>query len=379
MSKSEQKNASDDKTEDATPLSKGSVLKIREAAEEFLMIKGPVSLVAPQKISAKPKPTPDPEPSDVATSEDVEAAETPPTVQAVAEETKAALAAAPAEAPTEADPEDDALSMDLIRGMVNDDAAEDLPPKQILANPRAMDDIPDSQVVLKEQDQWNDLRVPLVDEGGSEPDDASSDDFEPTFGTYVEDPELDPEDAYGSPGPAPTPIERIRAREAMGEMRAHRPGVPIARNNPIDAEPEPDQASLGEFAERSASDVSIPKLAFDPTPRPVHSEAREWDTPDDHKMSRSGKILWRMFVYGSLLAAPAFLVFSSPFPPVTAAKHYGSAAGCGFATFFELAGAQPAQPGYHLHLDPNRNGIACEAAAKRSAKAKVTFIRPDLH
>jgi hypothetical protein len=263
--------------------------------------------------------------------------------------------------PSETEAPDATVATGLIREMVEDDDAGVADPEPDPVQPVPADEIPDSAVVLAEQDRWSELRTPLVDEGAIDPGDLDYDEF------YEEDMEdLRP----------PTPIERVRARE----MNSPFPAVPVldpAGTKADYVEPTFDgpNSTLGKTSRITPPPVP-PKPSLSATPKLAEVNDREWDMPADHEMSGKSKLLWRMAVYGSLLAGPIYLVLASHFPPLIAAKHYASASGCIVADYLEMSGAQPGQPGYFPHLDHNKNGIACEAMARASQKRKVTFIRP---
>ncbi|MEM6824002.1 MAG: excalibur calcium-binding domain-containing protein [Pseudomonadota bacterium] len=94
---------------------------------------------------------------------------------------------------------------------------------------------------------------------------------------------------------------------------------------------------------------------------------RDWDSPKDHVMSRRGKSIWTVAVYGSVLTAFVMLFFLSPFAPKATVQHYAAAFGCGVAKTVGVDGAREGAPGYHASLDDNSNGIACEPEITRSA------------
>ncbi len=408
MSKSENTKNQESLSEEASAASLDRVVEFRETAEEFLMIKGPVSLVAPKPVKASKKaakpqvenepgdeipaeaepPASEAQTPDVATTEETpavaespsdalpdpvkpETAEPATSLEAASAAFKAmaengAEAPPPPAAPTveavtppETDEAGAPVPTGLIREIVEEGDAEEVVPDPV--TPVPVDEIPDSPVVLAEQDRWSELRTPLVDEGAIGSDNEDFDE------AYEED----------APAPsAPTPIERVRARE----MNSAFPATPVldpagTRADYVEPTFDGPESTLGKTSRVAPAPVP-PKPSLRATPKLAEINDREWDNPSDHEMSGKGKLLWRMAVYGSLLAGPIYLVLVSHFPPLMAAKHYASASGCIVADYFELAGAQPGQPGYFAHLDHNKNGIACEATARASQKRKVTFIRP---
>ena len=102
----------------------------------------------------------------------------------------------------------------------------------------------------------------------------------------------------------------------------------------------------------------------------------EWDLPEDHEMSLGGKIAWRIAVYGAIVAIPAILLLTSPFTPQDTVRHYVAAAGCQYAGMVGLDNARQGEPGYHLGLDSDEDGIACEpSAGRRLTRGSTHFIR----
>lgn len=101
--------------------------------------------------------------------------------------------------------------------------------------------------------------------------------------------------------------------------------------------------------------------------------------PADHEMSAFGRFFWRLAIFGPLVAVPAWLVMTSPFPPVDAARHYLSFAGCPVANILGTAPAVEGEPGYHARLDPDGLGTACRPVPQRDLKggSTVKFLRPD--
>lgn len=391
----------------AGPLAPDRVGGFREAAEEFLMIKGPVSLVAPKPVKAKKDPEPSPEieeekadtpdepraaeaKSEPAASVEADDPSAPTSIEAASAAVKAmaeglqgtedsapekesvqddipAQAPEPAAAIVRAE-SDGSVDTGLIREMVEEDHTSSDDPEPVMPIP--VDEIPDSPVVLAEQDRWSELRTPLVDEGVILDDPDQYDDYD--------DEEYFPAEEQPR---AQTPIERVRARESAAILNSAIPplhATPVVASAPAMMHAEPTFDGPDSTLSKT-SRTPPPKPSPKPmkaTPKPEVINDREWDMPSDHEMSGKGKLLWRMGVYGSLLAGPLYLILTSTFPPQEAAKHYASAAGCIVADYLGVSGAQPGQPGYFAHLDYNKNGIACEAMARASEKRKVTFIRP---
>ncbi len=87
---------------------------------------------------------------------------------------------------------------------------------------------------------------------------------------------------------------------------------------------------------------------------------REWDMPSDHVMPLGEWILWRIAIFGPVLAVPAYLMATSPFGLVDTVRHYASAAGCSVGGLIGTMPAKKGEPGYFRRLDRNRTGIACE-------------------
>ncbi len=87
---------------------------------------------------------------------------------------------------------------------------------------------------------------------------------------------------------------------------------------------------------------------------------REWDVPSDHAMPLGEWILWRVVLFGPVLAVPVYLMAASPFGPVDTVRHYASAAGCTVGGYIGTMPAKEGEPGYFRRLDRNRTGIACE-------------------
>ena len=102
----------------------------------------------------------------------------------------------------------------------------------------------------------------------------------------------------------------------------------------------------------------------------------EWDTVDDHEMTAGGKLFWNLAIYGGIAAIPVALLVLSPFTPADTAKHYVAAAGCQFGQLVSMAPARTGEPGYHSHLDPDSDGIACEPQTKRTLSSGGSpFVR----
>ena len=103
----------------------------------------------------------------------------------------------------------------------------------------------------------------------------------------------------------------------------------------------------------------------------------EWDFPEDHEMSTRGKALWRIAIYGPMIAIPILAFVLSPFSREDTLRHWAAMPGCSFAKLAGVAPARQDEPGYHAWLDPDSDGLACET---KSASRKLTgggrhFIR----
>ncbi|MEM6824001.1 MAG: excalibur calcium-binding domain-containing protein [Pseudomonadota bacterium] len=103
-----------------------------------------------------------------------------------------------------------------------------------------------------------------------------------------------------------------------------------------------------------------------------------WDVPSDHEMPLGERLMWKIGVLGPILAVPFVLFAWSPFPPVLTAMHYAAAVGCSVGDYMGVAPAAEGNPGYHRHLDPDRDGVACEPAPQRtlSGDGPARFMRP---
>jgi hypothetical protein len=68
------------------------------------------------------------------------------------------------------------------------------------------------------------------------------------------------------------------------------------------------------------------------------------------------------------LSLPAFVIFGatftglyySPWPPLMTLRHIAAYPNCSAARLVQLAPAKRGEPGYYLHHDRDRDGIACE-------------------
>ena len=72
-------------------------------------------------------------------------------------------------------------------------------------------------------------------------------------------------------------------------------------------------------------------------------------------------VSWLVIV-AAALAAPAWLLATSPFAPKDTVRHYLAATHCTASSMLGLASAPEGSPGYHAHLDADGDGIACEPA-----------------
>lgn len=261
---------------------------------------------------------------------------------------------------------------DVIDTSVDDtaDAPEQDPVSEPAPPPRAA-----------EPDRWSALRTALEETEPSDEDDMF-------MGPEV------------SPTPRPlTPIERIRAREAgllpaqefdqqaaaepvtlYDEREFDTPEGPTAEAPKATATPEPAApvaAPEAIPAGPKSEQVATPLLDETIAELPLIPE-KKWDTPADHEMSRGGKFIWRALVFGSLLAGPIYLLATSPFSPEDTVRHYAAAAGCTASSYVGLTSAAIGDPGYHMRLDENANGVACEPLTERKLQRRntVTFIRP---
>lgn len=115
---------------------------------------------------------------------------------------------------------------------------------------------------------------------------------------------------------------------------------------------------------------------------PVLSEAKTtvvWDNPTDHEMPLGERILWRIGIYGPILAVPVLIFAWSPYPPSLTFAHYLSATGCQTATYLGVAPAGVGEPGYHSRLDDDEDGLACEPETERSFSGggRALFMAPE--
>lgn len=216
-------------------------------------------------------------------------------------------------------PNDETGALDMIRTLVS----QQQPPAETVE--RAPEPLakPEQDVEKPKDDRWADLRVALIDE-----DDLA---VEAAVEPQVEDVIAQEE----QPAPA---LERLVA--PVTERLSTRPEA-------APAEAEPTEAVQG----------------------------RVWDMPSDHAMSRRGRVMWRLGVYGAFVAVPVVFVLLSPFPPKVAVQHYAAALGCNVAGYMGMGPAEAGMPGYHAHLDDNGNGVACEPNVQRTfVNGKTAFI-----
>jgi hypothetical protein len=104
--------------------------------------------------------------------------------------------------------------------------------------------------------------------------------------------------------------------------------------------------------------------------RAFHDVFRQWDRP----------VRFRKFYRAVLKFSPivavcgatlAFFFWISPWPVMQTVKHYVAYPNCDAARAVGLAPAVVGQPGYWLHHDRDRDGIACEVyPAPRSSMPK---------
>lgn len=266
----------------------------------------------------------------------------------------------------------DPAALDLIRGVVSADAdarARSPAPEATDAAPAAAPvPAPAPAPARRDADRWADLRVDV--DNAPEPAETA-----PAAAAAPEPREQDtPEPALAAPDASP--LERIRAREAAGTPR---PRPRPAREDAEAGYTPFDHAAFGatgtlDEAPRPGADT----LMEDPEPaQPPRRDfvektgappPRDWGSVADHEMGRTAKMVWRVAVFGPIVALPAFLFLTSPFAPADTIKHYGALAGCGFANTFGVANAREGEPGYHLSLDKDADGVACEPV--RSARAR---------
>lgn len=233
----------------------------------------------------------------------------------------------------DADPENAEADADAaIRDLVASHGMETAPAEPASAPPPPARSADERIAALRER-RWADLRAALEDDAA--PGDEADEDVPP---------------------PPPTPLERVRARDAARDAAFLAPPPP----------PEPDSAGTFPPAHPAAEPL------HDTRPAP-----RNWDMPDDHRMSPAARIGWNLAVYGAILAIPATLFFTSPFAPADTLRHFAAAAGCTAAGYAGVAPARDGAPGYHAHLDGNANGIACEPTAPRTLRhtGSAAFIR----
>ncbi len=103
----------------------------------------------------------------------------------------------------------------------------------------------------------------------------------------------------------------------------------------------------------------------------------EWDLPEDHEMGTRGKVLWRIAIYGPMIALPIVGYVLSPFSREDTLRHWAAIPGCVFAQMAGVAPARQDQPGYHWWLDPDNDGLACETkrASRKLTGGNNHFIR----
>ena len=377
---------------------------LRDAASEAISMTGPATPITdgPTEDDVADHPVGEinlfTDANDVAT-EDADFAEAPTEVEdefdviasaPVIPETDAAPLDVAPTAELSAETAEAAESNELIRELVENTQIEPEEPKLEITSE---EDIPNSPLTLGEQERWEDLRAPLIDEADMSLDAATDrDDPFAQEGHYGE--VVQPRDL--------TPIERVRARQSgvdiasLQDLVASRPfgqhGVDGMHEGAYGA---PDQVdpraaaaaalpgAVGPTGQLPPEYGQTPHLSA-PSAHPAvaslakkANEARVWDTPEDHKMSTSGRVFWHAAIFLAILAYPLYLLFASPYPARDTVAHYAAMTGCNAAVYLGVSEAQLGEPGYHAHLDPNGNGIACEPdVARRLTGGKVTFIRP---
>lgn len=192
-------------------------------------------------------------------------------------------------------------------------------------------------------DRWADLRVDPPSEAPSEPEEA----------------EVDAEPVQVSEDLGDTDLEdfHIPADETAA------PEVTNAETAPPPVEPNvaPYETIAGDAPETPMPQAAEAALE---TAEPARSRT-DWGSPSDHEMGRKGKMAWRIGIYGTLLAVPVAAFGLSPFSPKETVQHHVSAMGCQFAALFDWKNIKEGEPGFHAHLDPDGDGVACEVARKR--------------
>lgn len=172
--------------------------------------------------------------------------------------------------------------------------------------------------------------------------------------------------------------ERARAQRAI-TPRVEPPGLGTWYPNSEECpECQPYLEEQAKTLERARSRPTAPARAIEKArarsaemmpylDEPIPDMGRfDWDLPEDHEMSASGKIAWNVAIYGTMLAIPVVLFLTSPFSTKDTARHYVAAAGCPFAKLVDLSPAREGNPGYHAHLDNDGDGIACEVDRART-------------
>lgn len=354
--------------------------------------------------------------------------EAPDTAQETGAETPDAPDGAAPETPPEPKKpvELDAASLDIIRGMVDAQKtepaetpaavapAEETEPEASGPTPEAAPARPSRQ--SEREARWAELRARFAAEAAEEAAaeeaaaaDAAAAAASAAAETGSEASDEMPED--GDAAPAQSPLDRIRAREAAraAELAA---AMPAPGADP--AEPgRPEADAPGPTTGDGVAYTPFDESAFGPTgtldePRPepapvaapeMFAEAetdeeaparrnfveqgeapppRDWGSIADHEMGSRTKWVWRVAIYGGIVAAPVALFALSPFSPKDTVAHHVTALGCQFGELFDLQNMEEGQPGYHASLDEDGDGIACEKkrAPRISASGGAGFRRP---
>lgn len=122
-----------------------------------------------------------------------------------------------------------------------------------------------------------------------------------------------------------------------------------------------------------------------PKPRNLHiapvapTAPRRWDMPSDHEMTDGEKSLWRIGIYGALLAIPILVMKISPFTFSEAMAHQAIGIHCQFGVYMGRVNIPMGEPGYHFHHDPDHDGVACEQSRLETSNKSAggaRFVRP---
>ncbi len=195
-------------------------------------------------------------------------------------------------------------------------------------------------------DRWAELRVPRED-----------------IEIYSADPE-----AADATAPDMQPDDEAGMEHPADELNG-------TASTPMPTQPEAQDAT------HDAQNLDQPTAPEGIVPEIVPPQMRQrWDQPDNHTMSKSGRVLWNAGIFGVLLIVPISLFGTSPFPATETAKHYVALGGCQFGDMFRLNPAPEGAPGYHGVLDEDGDGLACEPEQSEPSvtvgAGGARFIRP---